>query len=72
MKRTLQIDVKGHVEKNHNLIECNLYVDGRCCRIYMSKSNYEALIYDGVFIRDGMTKDSAEVLNTTNVFEEKL
>ena len=47
-----------------------LSIDGRDCRIYTSKSNYEALIYDGVFIRDGKCKDSANMINTTKVFVE--
>ena len=70
MKRKLQIDVKGPVEGNEQLIKCKLYFDGRCCTFYTSKANYEALLYDGLFIRDGKTKDSADVLNTTNSFEE--
>jgi len=70
-QRTLQIDVKGAVEGQENLIEMVLSVDGRDCRIYTSKANYEALIFDGVFIRDGESRDSANILNTTNVFVER-
>lgn len=69
-KRNLQIDVKGPHELDSDVIDCNLIIDGRTCRFYMSKSNYEALMYDGVFIRDGKIRDSANILNTTNVFEE--
>lgn len=70
MRKKLQIDVKGAVPQNEQLIECRLYYDGRCCTFYTSKANYEALLYDGLFIRDGKSRDSADVLNTTNVFEE--
>ena len=70
-KRKLQIDVKGFHEANENLVELNLIIDGRTCLCFTSKSNYEALMYDGVFIRDGKEKDSAGVLNTTKVYIEK-
>jgi hypothetical protein len=69
-KRELQIDVKGPVNGNPQLIECCIYIDGRCCTFWTTKSNYEALMYDGIFIRDGKERDSANVLNTTNVFVE--
>lgn len=70
LKRKLQIDVKGAVSDNPDIIECVFSIDGRDCTFYTSKSNYEALIYDKVFIRDGKEKDSANILNTTNVFVE--
>ncbi len=70
--RKLQIDVKGPSESNNNIMVCNLYIDGRCCRFYMSRVDYEALMYDGVFLRDGKTADSADVINTTNLYEEQL
>ena len=69
-KRKLQIDVMGLVEEI-NLVECKLHVDGRTCIFYMSNANYEALKFDGFFIRDGKDKDSANVINTTHVFEER-
>lgn len=71
MRRTMQIDVVGPTELNPHIIECALYADGRCCKIYMSKGDYTALIHDGIFIRDGQTKDSADRVNTTNLFLEK-
>lgn len=70
-KRNLQIDVKGFHEENESIVEFNLIIDGRTCLCYTSKSNYEALKYDGVFIRDGKEKDSAGILNTTKVFCER-
>jgi hypothetical protein len=69
-KRELQIDVLGFVE-DLSMVECKLIVDGRAGIFYMSKSNYEAFKFDGVFIRDGKEKDSANVLNTTHVFKER-
>lgn len=71
-KRELQIDVMGEEPQNKDLIRCKIYIDGRCCIFWTTKANYEALMYDKVFIRDGKTKDSANVLNTTNVFIEKI
>jgi len=71
-KRILQIDVKGPTKIDNNIIECVLSVDGRDCTFFTSRSNYEALMYDKVFIRDGKERDSAGILNTTNMFEEIL
>lgn len=70
--RKLQIDVIGPIDNDGLTIECRLYVDGRSCTFYTSKPNYEALMNDGVFIRDGKEKDSANVLNTTRVFVEQI
>jgi hypothetical protein len=70
-KRKLQIDVKGTMEADANIIEMVLSVDGRDCIFYTSKANYEALIYDGVFVRNGKENDSANCLNTTNVYVEQ-
>jgi hypothetical protein len=70
-KRTLQIDVTGTLD-DIAMVECKIIINnGRTCLFYTSKANYEALIYDGVFIRDGKEKDSANILNTTHVFEER-
>jgi hypothetical protein len=70
-KRKLQIDVIGPHEEDEKIIECDIWIDGRCCTFYTSRANYQALMFDKVFVRDGKEKDSAGVLNTTNVFEEK-
>lgn len=69
-KRTLQIDVVGPV-KDTEFMKCKLYADGRVCVFYMTKSNYDALVFDKIFIRDGKTVDSAGVINTTNAFIEE-
>lgn len=69
-KRTMQIDVIGSVEGT-GFMKCKLYVDGRVCVFYMTESNYKALMFDKIFIRDGQTIDSAGVINTTNTFIEE-
>lgn len=75
MKRTLQIDVVGPAEDHEiqgvKLMRCKLFVDGRTITFWTSKSNYDALVYDKVFVRDGKEKDSANMINTTNTFIEK-
>ena len=69
-KRTIQIDVIGLIEETE-LMKCKLYVDGRVCVIGMSRYDYEELMREKVFIRDGKSVDSAGVINTTNTFIEK-
>ena len=69
-KRTIQIDVIGPIEETE-LMKCKLYVDGRVCVIGMSRYDYEELMREKVFIRDGKSVDSAGVINTTNTFIEK-
>ena len=69
-KRILQIDVKGKL-KNTTLMRCNLYFNGVCHTMYIPESEYKTLISEKFFIRDEKTKDSANVLNTTNVYEEQ-
>lgn len=68
--KNLQIDVIGQIKDNGNVMQMRLIVDGRSCIIYMSKADYEALMYDNVFVRDGNSTDSAGVINTTNNFKE--
>lgn len=65
----MQIDVIGPVEGTE-LMKCKLYIDGRVCVIGMSQYDYEELIREKVFIRDGKS-DSAGVINTTNTFVEE-
>lgn len=38
----------------------------------MNEFDYERLKEEGIFIRDGKSRDSAGVLNTTNTFIEKI
>ena len=47
------------------VLKCNLYTGDRCVTIYMGASDYQALMRDGFFIRDGASVDSAGVMNTT-------
>lgn len=68
--RALQIDVLGEVEQDNNLIICRLTIDERDCRFIISKHDYEGLMADDVFVRDGKTQDSANVWNTTRMFYE--
>lgn len=64
----MQVDVK-EVTDTH--VRCNLYTGERCVKIFMSVSDYQDLMRDGFFIRDGKEKDSANVLNTTLEYEVK-
>lgn len=75
-KRNLQIDVMGLEPdfdqiRKEELIRCKLYVDGRTCFIWTTKANYEALKYDGFFVRDGKEQDCSGAINTTNTFIEE-
>jgi hypothetical protein len=61
----MQIDIK-RVEGNAAI--GNLYTGDRCVKITMSASDYEALVRDGFFIRDGKVADCADVINTTREY----
>lgn len=63
----VQIDVKN-VDTQKNLVECSLYTGDRCVKMYISAADYEELVRDGFFIRDGKNRDSANVLNTTKEY----
>lgn len=69
-KRTMQIDVIEEV-KGTQFMQCKLYIDGNASVILMNKIDYERLLSDSFFVRDGKNRDSAGVLNTTNTFIEK-
>lgn len=47
------------------------HIDGNASVILMNKIDYERLLSDSFFVRDGKNRDSAGVLNTTNTFLEK-
>lgn len=66
----MQIDVLRELEDT-GLMLCKLYVTGVAFKILMNESDYNTLKQRGVFIRDGKNKDSAGVLNTTKIYEEK-
>lgn len=63
----MQIDV---VKVQDETVVCNLYTGDRCVRIIMTESDYESLIRDGFFIRNGKRSDSAGVLNTTKEYDQ--
>lgn len=69
-KRTIQIDVIEKIEGTQ-LMKCKLYTDENIAIIIMNELDYERLKKEGIFIRDGKSRDSAGVLNTTNTFIEK-
>lgn len=66
----MQIDVK-QIDASKNFATCNLYTGERCVKIFMSVTDYENLLRDGFFIRDGKERDSADVLNTTLTYYPK-
>jgi len=50
----IQIDaLKVH---DNNTVVCNLYTDNRCVKILMTAQDYESLMRDVFFIRNGQTK----------------
>lgn len=65
---SIQIDVKEANEKT-GMVMCNLCTGGRDVKIIMHYSDYQNLIGDGFFIRDGKEADSANVINTTVVYD---
>lgn len=69
-KRTMQIDVIGKIEGTQ-FMKCKLYTDENIVKIIMPEIDYERLKKEGIFIRDGKSRDSANVLNTTKTFIEK-
>lgn len=69
MEKAVQIDVISG--ETGGVYKCNLYAAGRCVKIFMHQHDYEALIHDGFFIRDGKSFDSAGVLNTTKMYVEQ-
>lgn len=67
----IQIDVKK-IDEDIDTAICKLYTGERCVTILMNGDDYRSLIRDGFFIRDGKELDSANVLNTTDVYEKKI
>jgi hypothetical protein len=64
----IQIDV---IKEVGNITECLLYADGRAIKMFIGTNDYVRLVEDNFFIRDGKERDSANVLNTTEVFYKK-
>ncbi|MCE3278047.1 MAG: hypothetical protein K0S44_238 [Bacteroidetes bacterium] len=69
MGKSVQIDVISG--EDNGIYKCNLYAGGRCVRVFMHQHDYELLIHDGFFIRDGKSFDSAGVLNTSRTYVEQ-
>ena len=67
MESKSQIDVLGPIESSQYMLY-KLYVDGAATRILMHETDYDRLVREGFFVRDGRTKDSAGVLNTSRVY----
>jgi hypothetical protein len=64
----VQLDV---IAVGDSQVICNLYTGERCVKIAMLKNDYEGLLVDRFFIRDGKQRDSANVLNTTLTYSTK-
>lgn len=67
MQQQIQIDVNDIIEEN-GMVKCGMYTGGSWVRIWMSVTDYNTLVREGFFIRDGKSRDSAGVLNTTETF----
>lgn len=63
----VQIDVMN-ITNDH--VQCNLYTGVLCCKMLISRSDYDELVRMKFFIRDGKTIDAANVVNTTEVFNK--
>lgn len=64
-ERKMQLDVMTITDKH---VLCNLYTGVHCAKILMGRYDYEELVRKKVFVRDGRTKDGAEVWNTTDEY----
>ena len=63
---TIQIDVKVIGDTT---TVCSMNTGSRDVLIFMQTKDYEALQSDGFFIRPGIKPDSANILNTTQVYK---
>ena len=61
----LRLDI---IKTNDKYAEGHLYAGDRRVRFAISSADYEALVHDGFFIRDGNARGSAGVLNTTKEY----
>jgi hypothetical protein len=68
-KKWIQLDIKN--SDLDEFMKVNIYIDGSCYSAFMPELEYNRMLNDGCFIRDGKTLDSANVRNTTNMFYEK-
>lgn len=68
MEKKIQINVVGKANKRkvmqyNDLIECRFCVDGRVCTFWTTEANYEALVYDGFFLRNDKLIDQDGITN---------
>jgi hypothetical protein len=66
-RKRIQLDVKD-IPGTEEIKKLIIYVDGNDYVVYLFVDQYETMLRDGVFIRDGKTLDSANVRNTTGTF----
>lgn len=68
MEKKIQINVVGKADKRkvrqyNDLIECRICIDERTCKFWTTEANYEALVYDGFFLRNDKSIDQDEITN---------
>jgi hypothetical protein len=66
-RKQIQLDIKD-IPGTEEFKKLNIYVDGSLYAAILPVNEYETMLRDGVFIRDGKTTDSANVINTTETF----
>lgn len=64
----MQLDVI-HVDEMSAV--CNLYADDRCVKVIMRADDYQSLLRDNFFVRDGKEQDDAGVWNTSEVYDQR-
>ena len=69
-ERTIQIDVIGKIEGTQ-FMKCKLYTNENIVIIMMNEFDYERLKEEGIFIRDGKSRDPARVIISTHTIMEK-
>ncbi len=69
MNNSIQIDVR-EIDRKKNLCTCYLYTERntRATKMFISADSYDSLKRAGFFIRSTEQPDSADVLNTTNMY----
>lgn len=69
-ERTIQIDVIGKIEGTQ-FMKCKLYTNENIVIIMMNEFDYERLKEEGIFIRDGKSRDSAGGVEYNQYFHRK-
>jgi hypothetical protein len=65
-KKWIQLDIRD--AEGTGFVKVNIYFNGSCYLAYMPEPEYDKMLNDGCFIRDGKTLDGANVRNTTDIF----